>query len=154
MTLIELVTVTGLLMVVITTLVSMLTTIQRSQVRQAARSYTNDITRIAMDRITKEIRQTSSVYAGATASYLRVDTFVQGNPVTVTYQASGTQLTRTQGTTSTVLIDRLTSTSVFGYDPSVTNPTTIQISLRVQPESFVSDPNSTVELDSEVQLRN
>jgi hypothetical protein len=152
--LVELVTVTGLLLLVITTLMSMLTIIQRSEARQASRSYTNDITRIAMERITKEIRQASSVAAGATASSLTISTYVQGVAATVTYTASGTTLTRLSGGTTSLLIDRLTSTSVFSYDPSATDPSTIQISLRVQPESFVTDPNSVVELDSEVQLRN
>lgn len=153
-TLIELVTVTGLLLLVMTTIVSLLTTVQRSQARHASRAHTNDITRIAMERITKEIRQASAVASGATASHLQITTYVNGTSTTVTYDAVGMQLTRVSGGTTQVLIDRLTSTNVFTYDPSATVPTTIQISLRVQPESFVTDANSTVELDSEVKLRN
>jgi type II secretory pathway pseudopilin PulG len=154
LTLVELVVVTGLLLLVLGSLTSILTTIQRAEQRQASRAYTNDITRIAMERITKEIRQASTVVDGATASHLEISTYVQGVATDITYNASATELTRTVGDDTTTLIDRLNDTSVFSYDPAASAPSTIKISLRVKPESFEADVSSIVELDSEVQLRN
>jgi hypothetical protein len=148
------VTVTGLLMLVIGALVSVLTVMQRAEQRQASRTNTNDVTRIAMERMTKEIRQAYDVRSGSDLSRLDIDTYVKGVDTHVVYVASGTTLTRTANGTTALLLDRLTSTTIFSYDPDVTDPSTIKIVLHVKPESFTSDTNSIVELDSEVEIRN
>lgn len=153
-TLVELVVVTGLLLVTTTMLLSVLTVMQRAEVRQAARSHTNDLTRIAMQTLTKNIRQASQIRSGSSASRLDIDTFRQGVASHVVFEASGTQLTQTIDGAQTVLLSNLVSTSIFTYDPVVTAASSVKISLQVKPESFASDPNSTVELDSEVKLRN
>ena len=150
----ELVVTTALLGIVMASLLSVFTTVQRASLRQSARSEATDLARVAMERMTKEIRQATQILPGSGASILDMQTYVGGVETQVTYDASQDQvLTRTAAGSTLTLLERLTSTAVFGYAPDSTDPSTITITLSVKPEHFASDPG-IVELTSEVQLRN
>src|SRR5438067_1725111 len=94
-TLIELVIVTGLLMTVLVSILSVFSVIQRASVRESARSQESDQVRLAMERLSKEIRQAEDVRAGSSASHLDIDSFVNGTATHIVYNASGTTITRT-----------------------------------------------------------
>jgi hypothetical protein len=51
------------------------------------------------------------------------------------------------------LLDRLASTSVFTYDPDVSNPSVVTITLGASPEFYKTD-STVITLTSEVKLRN
>ena len=78
-----------------------------------------------MEQITKEVRQAADVRAGSSASFLDIDTYLNGTAIHVSYSASGTTLTRTANGVTLTLLRRLTTTSLFSYDPSVTDPSVV-----------------------------
>jgi type II secretory pathway pseudopilin PulG len=152
-TLVELVIVTGLLMTVMVSILSVFTVVQRASVRQGARSQESDQVRLAIERMTKEIRQAVDVRAGSSTTFLDIDTYVNGTATHISYTTTGGQLKRTSGGFSTVLLDRLADTNVFAYDPSVTTPSVVTLTVSAKPEFYNSD-NTIVTLTSEVKLRN
>lgn len=146
--------VTGLLMVVVGSVMGMYQTMQRSSVRQQARSEALDHLRVAMERMTKDIRQAVDIRDASGPSYLEMDTYVNGVEQRVEYDAtSGTELVwRTPGTELT-LLTQLSSSSIFTYAPDVGTATVVTITLGVRPERFLGDTD-VIDLVSEVQLRN
>jgi len=152
-TLVELVIVTGLMLIVLTAILTAFSVIQRASVRESARSEESDSVRIAMERMTKEIRQAVDVRAGSSATFLDIDTYISGIETRVSYTASGTTLTRTSGSSTTTMLERLSSTSVFSYDPDVSNPSVVTVTLGANPEYFKTD-STVITLTSEVKLRN
>jgi hypothetical protein len=79
-------------------------------------------------------------------------TDVKGVATTVSYQISGTVLTRAVGGGAPiVLVTNLASPSLFTYDPSLTEVQVVTILLQATPKN---SPNTTVHLTSEVRLRN
>ena len=152
-TLLELVVVTTLLMVVMTAILTGFEVVQKASVRESSRSEETDTVRLAMEQMTKEIRQAADVRAGSSASFLDIDTYVNGTAIHVTYTASGTTLTRTSNGVSLTLLQRLTTTSLFSYDPSVTDPSVITITLQTNPQYFKTD-STVITLTSEIKLRN
>src|SRR5258708_1111835 len=150
-TLVELVIVTGLLMIVMTAILTAFSVVQTASVRESARSEESDSVRVAMERLTKEVRQAIDVRAGSTSSFLDIDTFVSGAETHVSYTASGTTLTRTSGGFTTTMLERLASTSVFSYDPDVTAPSVVTITLGAKPEFYNAD-TTVITLTSEIKL--
>jgi hypothetical protein len=106
-----------------------------------------------MEQMTKEIRQADDVRAGSTASRLDIDTYLNGVATHVTYVASGTTLTRNANGTTLPLLDRLSTTSLFSYDPAVESPSVITITLQTSPQYFKTD-STVITLTSEIKLRN
>ena len=152
-TLLELVVVTALLMVVITAILTSFEVVQKASVRESSRSEETDSVRLAMEQMTKEIRQASDVRAGSSASFLDIDTYINGTATHVSYTASGTTLTRTANGVTLPLLTRLSTTSLFSYDPSVTDPSVITITIQDSPQYFKTD-STLITLTSEVQIRN
>ena len=152
-TLLELVVVTTLLMVVMTAILTGFEVVQKASVRESSRSEETDQVRLTMEQLTKEIRQASDVRAGSSTSYLDIDTYINGSSIHVTYSASGTTLTRSANGVTLTLLDRLSTTSLFSYDPSVTDPSVITVTLQASPQYFKTD-STLITLTSEVKLRN
>ena len=70
-----------------------------------------------------------------------------GSPATVVYQINGTVLTRSiNGGAQIILMTNLASPSLFTYEPAL-----VTILLQATPKN---SPNTTVQLTSEVRLRN
>jgi type II secretory pathway component PulJ len=152
-TLIELMTVSFLLMIVMVAILTSFESVQKASVRETARSDESDVVRLAMEQITKEVRQAIDVRTGSSTSFLDIDTYVEGVEKHISYTASGTTLTRTVGGVTTTMLQRLQGTDVFSYDPSVTTPSVITITLVSKPEFFNSDP-ALITLTSEIKIRN
>jgi Tfp pilus assembly protein PilW len=152
-TLIELMMVCVLLMVVMTAILTAFNVIQTASVRESARSEESDQVRLAMERLSKEIRQASGVRAGSSTTFLDIDTYVNGTETHISYTASGTTLSRTIDGETTTMLERLSSTDVFAYDPSVSSPSVVTITLAAKPEFYNTDA-TVITLTSEIKLRN
>ena len=151
-TLVELTITVTLLVVIITMFAEALTSSQRTDSFAEDRSQTLDALQTTMDRVTKDTRQATSIDASSTASRLDMQTYVKGSVATVIYQISGTVLTRSiNGGAAIILITNLASPSLFTYEPSSTSAQVITILLQATPKH---SPNTTVQLTSEVRLRN
>jgi type II secretory pathway component PulJ len=152
-TLLELVVVTTLLMIVMTAILTGFEVVQKASVRESSRSEETDTVRLAMEQMTKDIRQASDVRAGSSASFLDIDTYLNGIAMHVSYTASGTTLKRTANGVTLTLLSRLSTTSLFSYDPSVITPSVVTVTLEASPEYFKTDA-TLVTLTSEIKLRN
>jgi len=152
-TLLELVVVTTLLMIVMTSILTSFEVVQKASVRESSRSEETDNVRLAMEQITKEVRQATDVRPGSSASFLDVDTYLNGVATHVSYTASGTTLNRTANGVTLPLLARLSTTSLFTYDPSVTDPSVITVTIQDSPQYFKTD-STLITLTSEIQLRN
>jgi len=152
-TLLELVVVTTLLMIVMTTILTSFEVVQKASVRESSRSEETDTVRLAMEQMTKDIRQASDVRAGSSASFLDIDTYLNGVAMHVSYTASGTTLKRTANGVTLTLLSRLANTSLFTYDPSVTSPSVVTVTLESSPQYFKAD-TTLITLTSEIKLRN
>lgn len=159
-------TITGaLLMTVMAMILGIFMSIQRTSVREESRARGNEAVRATMDVMVKEIRQATMVCSGSGASLLDMDTYIDGLQKRVIYAASGTTITRQEGTATfsscgaitagapVTVVERLTDAAVFSYYPSVTGPSAVTVALNVEPESFASD-GVIITLTSEAQLRN
>lgn len=139
-------------MIVVVSLLGVFVSTQRSQAYVSDRSRTLDDLRVAMDRLTKELRQATTIQPGATATSITVRTFVGGNEELVTWAVSGGTLRRTDewgGNAS--LLTPVTNTDVFTYTPDAARPVVIAVRLQTKPRS---SPHVRLELTSEIRLRN
>jgi prepilin-type N-terminal cleavage/methylation domain-containing protein len=151
-TLIELVIVSALLAIVLVVIFSTLTSAQKSEAFTRGRAQVLEEMRDTMDRMTRELRQATNVVPTPSDSHIEFDSYDLGTPVHLTYDATGTALTRQVGTSAqTTLMKGLTTISVFSYVPDATTPQSVTIDLIVKPSNL---PNTTVELKSTVELRN
>ncbi|HVL32177.1 MAG TPA: hypothetical protein VM600_01190 [Actinomycetota bacterium] len=167
MTITELMVAGSLMLMVMGAMLTLFSGVQRTSVRESARSQAGDAVRISMERITRDVRQSTRICPTSDGSRLDFDTYVNGVPRRVVYAVAGDSLTRQTGTgafascgtltasnsSSRVFAERLVSTTVFTYDPDVESATAVAITLRVRPENYRND-NVTIELTSEAQLRN
>ena len=151
-TLIELTVVMMLFGIVISVIFAMLINTQKSESFARTRGETLDELRVTMDRMTKELRQATSVVGMPTPSHVEFMTYENGTVADVTYDATGTTLTRKIGASPATTIESgLTTTSLFTYVPSPSTSQVVDIALVVRP---VNLPATTVELDGEIHLRN
>lgn len=142
----------ALLLMVMAAMMTLFTSIQRTTTRQEQRAYARDGVRGALERITKDVRQATSIDAVSGATLLDMQTYVDGVPTRVVYTASGTTLTRTVGSTSRPILGDLSSTSLFTYTPAPSTATLVSVSISVRP--YATDPTVVVTLTSDVRLRN
>jgi prepilin-type N-terminal cleavage/methylation domain-containing protein len=150
-TLIELSVTMMLLLVVVGSLLGVFEAVQRTAGFTQARVESTDQMRLAIERLTKELRQATSITTTSSASSLDMQTFVNGVATHVVYAASGSTFSRTSGSTTTVVLTDLDSTSIFTYTPSVTAPQVVSITFAVRPKQR---PDTVLNLTSEVRLRN
>jgi len=154
-TLIELLITVSLLMVVGVVLIQTLDTFTRSQAYQADRTQSLDSMRLVLNGMTKELRQATAVDdANSTASHISFTTYIKGVTHTITYDATGTTLQRRLVAGAWIPIQTgLATTSIFTYQsaPPVPGAQWVRIVLQVKPKR---DPETTLVLDSEVNLRN
>ena len=151
-TLVEVTVVMMLFVIVIGVIFAMLVNVQKAESFTQRRGDTLDQMRLAMDRMTKELRQATSVVGTPTPSHIEFMTYENGTLADVTYDATGTTLTRKVGSAAaTNMQSGLTSTSIFTYVPSPSTPQVVDIGLVVTPANL---PATTVSLDGEIRLRN
>jgi prepilin-type N-terminal cleavage/methylation domain-containing protein len=150
-TLVEVMIVSALFLLVMGIVFSMLVSSQRSEALERGRGQTLDDMTVTMDRMTKDLRQATSVIGTPTASHIEMMTYDNGVQVDVVYDANGTRLTRTTNGKTSLVQNGLANTQLFTYIPSITTAQDVQISLIVAPPNL---PSTTVTLDGEVHLRN
>jgi len=155
---------TALLSIVLLAAFNSFDTVSRSQAFQADRSVMINDMRTALNRMTKEIRQATSVTqpAATPSPTLTYVTWIGGSLETVTYTVTGTcsatsptcTLTRPVGTNNAfTVLTRLKSADVF-TPTSATDVTGIQWVEIVLSASPVKSPDTTLTLQSKVNLRN
>jgi type II secretory pathway pseudopilin PulG len=151
-TLLELTITIGLVLIVVGVMLDSLGSAQRSERYASDRTEALDSMRSAIARFTKDVRQADGVDENGSASHLEADTYVQGAVAHVVYDASGGVLTRTVGSAPTeTLIDRLATDAIFTYEPTLETAEVVTIVLEVEP---MTSPETTIELTSEVRMRN
>lgn len=153
--LVELLVYSVLMLIVITAALNSLETVTDAQAFQVDRSEALASMRIALNRMTKELRQATEVDAASSSpSRIVFTTYVGGVTHAITYDASGTVLTRSiDGGTAVPLQDHLASTQLFttvaGSTPD--DVRWVSIALRVNASKGAG---TVLALDSEVNLRN
>jgi hypothetical protein len=154
-TLIELVITCTLLLLVIGVILGALDQVMKTEAYTADRTDSLDAMRVTLNRMTREIRQASNVNeVTSTPSRIEFDTYISGGTRHVTYDATGTDLTRQLGTgTPSKVLGGLESTDLFTYvdAPPVPGAQWVRISLQVRP---AHTPDTVLILDSEINLRN
>ncbi len=144
-----------LLLIVVTAALNSLESVTNAQAFQVDRSESLASMRLAVNRMTKEIRQATEVDASSSsASRLVITTYVGGVAHAITYDASGTVLTRSlDGGAAVLLQDHLASTQLFATVAGSTPDDVrwVSISLRVNASKGA---DTVLALDSEVNLRN
>ena len=155
MTIVELMITSALLILVVLTALSAFDTVSGSQAYQADRTKNLDDMRNVLNRMTRELRQASSITeASSTATSVTFTSAINGTATQINYTASGTTLSKTIGAgTAFTVLHNLASTSLFTYvsASSVTGVQWVEINLQVTPARH---PTTTLVLDSEVNLRN
>lgn len=143
----------SLLVIVLASIMGVFQVVQRQTAFVKDRSETLDEMRIAVDRMTKEIRQASIVQPDSTPSRLEMTTYVLGVQKEIVYQAVGEELTRSvDGGSEVVLQEDLTDVNVFSYTGDTGGVVqVVALTLNVHPERT---PETTLVLTSEVRLRN
>ena len=165
LSLVEVVVASALSMIILFAVLSTLDSGTKSErITQARQEALLDL-REAMARMTKEIRQATSVSSSSNATMLDIQTYVEGAPHRVVYQITGTppnaRLLRSyDGGTPQVLSDRIVAPQAFCYEfdqpdclsatPTV-NLSAVRVSLEMSPIIFGS---GTVTLATDVELRN
>jgi hypothetical protein len=149
-TLVELLMATGLMLVILGSAVTVLTSVMNSGPKISRRDYNVQKARIALNQMTREVRQGRAVEV-ATSSTLSLRTYTRrlvcgqsatlasGSPATecrVTYSCSAGTCTRIEaqpngsGAGSAVkVIQGLSSNSVFSYSPNTTSATYVRANL-------------------------
>ena len=154
-TIVELMITCALLLIVLMATFSALDAVSTSQAFQSDRTQTLDDMRGVLNRMTKDLRQATSVTdCTGTPNTITYSTAINGTATTIIYTATGTNLTRKVGSaTAFTVLKSLASTSIFTCVSAsdVTGVQWVEISLSVSP---ARRPNTTLVLDSEVNLRN
>jgi hypothetical protein len=159
----------ALLMVVVLAAFDSFDTVSKSQAFQADRSVMVNDMRNTLNKMTKELRQATSVTqpASTPSGTLTYVTYINNVSTTVTYTATGSydpagvctdlsscNLTRKVGTNASfTVLKRLTNSNIF-TPTSATDVTGIQwveIELSASP---IKSPDTTLTLQSKVNLRN
>ena len=142
----------SLLTIVLVSLLTIFTSVQRSTAFVQNRSEALDEMRLVIDQMTKEIRQATSVSVGSTSSRIDMQSYVLGVSKHIVYQASATGLTRSvNGGSAQILAKDLASFDVFTYTDSVTSVQLVGMTLQVHPKFR---PLTVLVLTSEARLRN
>ena len=153
--LIELAITCALLLLVVGVILSSLEEVMKAEAYTADRTSSLDSMRLTLNRMTRELRQASSVNeTTSTPSRIEFDTYGPEGTRHVVYDVSGTALTRSidSGPAVNVLVG-VASSSVFTYvtAPPVPGAQWVRISLAMRPSRT---PDTVLILDSEVNLRN
>ena len=151
-TLVELLVVMALLGVVMAVIANTLWTVQRSEAYTRGRTVALDDMRGALNRMTKDLRQSTDFNSTPTSSHLDIDTYVNGVSTHVVYDVTDGVLTRSVGGGTAQLVqDELTTDDVFTYTPDAAAPNVVSILFVVKPSNL---PNTTLTLTAEIEFRN
>jgi prepilin-type N-terminal cleavage/methylation domain-containing protein len=147
-TLVELVVATALALVVFSAAMALLTHSMNAQALQQSRTTQLEEAQVAMQRVIRELRQSSSVTVSSATS-ISYSIPVSGTTQAVTLSCSGSSCTRTANGTTTTVITDLANTDVFTGSPNGTAPTYVGVKLVIS-----TAKHTTVTLSDGVGLRN
>jgi hypothetical protein len=126
--------------------------VQRSEVYVRGRSAAIDDMRSALNRMTKDLRQTYAINGVPTSTHLDVQTYIKGVEARVVFDMSGGTLKRSvNGGGAVTIQDGLTNASIFTYSPDASAPDVVMITFAVVPSNR---PDTTLTLNAEVTFRN
>lgn len=143
----------ALLLTVMGGLLTVFESVQRSATFVQERSETLDEMRVALDQMTKEIRQAEFVKTTSTASRLEMTTYVLGVRKSIVYEVLAGTLKRTVDSAAARPIQtHVASTNLFSYTTDASGVIQlVKLDLDVHP---ARRPDTNVLLTSEVRLRN
>ena len=149
-TVVELLVTVAVMSLIVGAVMTVWSAAQKGEGTATSRTVDLNEMRNAMQRMTKDIRQASSVHT-QTATSFDADTYIEGVKHRVAYTASGTTLTRKvdAGTAVTLLTD-LANTNVFTY----TTDGNLLLQVTVLLTIDQSSGEGTLNLQSDVQTRN
>lgn len=152
-TIVELLIASSILLVVLLATFASFESVSKAQAYQANRTQTLDEMRGVLNRMTKDLRQATTVDdAVSTASTITFTTYINGVDTDVVYTAAGSTLTRKVGTASAfTVMSHLADTNLFSYVSAGSGVQWVEMTLRVTPTGY---PTTTLVLNSEVNLRN
>jgi hypothetical protein len=152
---VEMIITSALLILVILTVLGAFDQVSKSQAFQADRTNALDDMRNVLNKMTRDLRQATAVTdCGTDAGTVSFTTYVNGTPTAVSYNVSGTNLQRKQGSGNYfTVLKNMASSQVFTCTSAtdVTGVQWVDIDLQVTPKKM---PSTTLELSSEVNLRN
>jgi len=149
-TIVELLVTMAVMSIIVGAVIVVWNAAQHGESTTTSRSVDLNNMRLAMQQMTKDIRQASNVHT-QTASSFDADTYIEGAKHRVAYTASGTTLTRkVDGGTAITLLDNLASTDVFTYTTDGNLLLQVTVLLTVDQTSG----EGTLNLQSDVQTRN
>ena len=171
-TITELMVTSMILLVIVTMAMTLLVAGQRATSFSTRRGQTQDDVRLAMDRLTKDLRQatrfqtsfTTDPWSGRDLTFWTYTVASPDTPVQVRWWVSGTTLNRREdsaGATIAVLgaitpaggtIPDLFRCDVGGSDPSTGAPVPSRITVTLTVD--LTDPGATYSTETQVQLRN
>jgi type II secretory pathway pseudopilin PulG len=148
--------------IVASSLMAVFISLQRSERFTQDRSEALDDMRVAMERMTKEIRQATSIDLTSGDSRIEMDAYVNGTSQHLIYEIVGEQLVRRVGASGTAVVIASdldvpypAGETFFAYtfpdSGTVADAVVVSIRLRVHPPRR---PDTTLELRSEVRVRN
>jgi len=149
-TVVELLVTMAVMAIIVGAVITVWNAAQQGEGTTTSRSVDLNSMRIAMQRMSKDIRQASSVHTQTAASF-DADTYIQGVKHRVAYTASGTTLTRRiDGAAAVPLISNLANTNVFTYTTDGNLLLQVTVLLTIDQTSG----QGTLNLQSDVQTRN
>jgi prepilin-type N-terminal cleavage/methylation domain-containing protein len=170
-TITELMVTSMILLVIVTVAMTLLVAGQRATSFSTRRGQTQDDVRLAMDRLTKDLRQatrfqtsfTTDPWSGRDLTFWTYTAASPDTPVQVRWWVSGTTLNRREGTAgaTSAMLEAITPASggvdlfrcdVDGSDPTAGTPVPSRI--RVTLTVDLTDPGATYSTETQVQLRN
>ena len=163
--LVELLIASSILIVVLGATLSVLVVAERQQPRITKHGERVQDARNALERMTRDLRQSYSVTAESSASidvltYRRTSPNQPAQQWRVVYDCTGGDCLRQEGAptgalgAAVTLFTGVTNADIFTFQPSNVNPHFVTIKLRFGVKANSTDPASPVTLSDGVQLRN
>jgi type II secretory pathway component PulJ len=149
-TVVELLVTMAVMSIIVGAVITVWNAAQKGESTATGRSVDLNETRLAMQQMTKDIRQVSNVVTQTANSFV-ADTYIQGVKHRVAYTASGTTLTRkVDGGTAVTLLTNLANTTIFTYQTDGNLLLQVTVLLTINQTSG----EGTLNLQSDVQTRN
>jgi Tfp pilus assembly protein PilW len=171
-TITELMVTSMILLVIVTVAMTLLVAGQRATSFSTRRGQTQDDVRLAMDRLTKDLRQATRFqtsfatdpWSGRDLTFWTYTVASPDTPVQVRWWVSGTTLNRREGTAGATiaLLEAITPAGgtipdLFRCDVDASDPTTgapVPSRITVALTFDLTDPGATYSTETQVQLRN
>lgn len=165
LTMVELLVAMGISLITFSAVVAVLEVISRQQPRVSEHGVRVQVARNALERMTRDLRQTYSVNASSSSSldvltYKRTGTGQPAEQRRVIFDCSSGACSRQEGpvngalNAAQTLITAVTNSDIFTYQPDNVNPSVLRIKFTFDVKKDSTDPAGPVTLSDGVQLRN